>query len=182
MAVPSGQTVAGVGCVRGQLNLLTAGARVHPGVYTLPGPITAPGILTVTNGLTLANGGTYLWDMKTLKDDATGVAGTDFARLDVPLGAASLSGGVLTLGFVGTAADNGPNSTNQFWRTVHTWTILTAASSPTGKLSISNGNMSILWDSSVAKVLLALAIMVIVVPPVLRLLRRRQRKPEPDIG
>ncbi|MCT4541693.1 tripartite tricarboxylate transporter permease, partial [Pseudomonas aeruginosa] len=49
-------------------------------------------------------------------------------------------------------------------------------------LSISNGNMSILWDSSVAKVLLALAIMVIVVPPVLRLLRRRQRKPEPDIG
>mgnify|MGYP000376301872 CR=1 FL=1 len=49
-------------------------------------------------------------------------------------------------------------------------------------LSISNGNMSILWDSSVAKVLLALAIMVIVVPPVLRLLRRRQRKPEPDIA
>lgn len=140
MAVPSGQTVAGVGCVRGQLNLLTAGARVHPGVYTLPGPITAPGILTVTNGLTLANGGTYLWDMKNLKDNATGVAGTDFARLDVPLGSASLSGGVLTLGFVGTAADNGPNSTNQFWRTVHTWTILTAASSPTGKLSISNGN------------------------------------------
>lgn len=47
-------------------------------------------------------------------------------------------------------------------------------------LSISNGNLSILWDSSVAKVLLAMAIMVIVVPPVLRLLRRRQRKPQPE--
>ena len=49
-------------------------------------------------------------------------------------------------------------------------------------LSISNGNLSILWDSSVAKVLLAMAIMVIVVPPVLRLLRRRQRKPQPEGG
>lgn len=49
-------------------------------------------------------------------------------------------------------------------------------------LSISNGNMSILWDSSVTKVLLAMAILVIVVPPVLRLLRRRQLKPAPDIG
>jgi putative tricarboxylic transport membrane protein len=42
--------------------------------------------------------------------------------------------------------------------------------------------MSILWESSVTKILLAMAIMVIVVPPVLRLLRRRQRKPEPDVG
>ena len=49
-------------------------------------------------------------------------------------------------------------------------------------LSISNGNMSILWESSVTKILLAMAIMVIVVPPVLRLLRRRQRKPQPDVG
>ena len=48
-------------------------------------------------------------------------------------------------------------------------------------LSISNGNMGILWESSVTKILLAMAIMVIVVPPVLRLLRR-QRKPQPDVG
>lgn len=49
-------------------------------------------------------------------------------------------------------------------------------------LSISNGNMAILWESNVTKVLLALAIMVIVVPPVLRWVRRRQHKPQPDIG
>lgn len=49
-------------------------------------------------------------------------------------------------------------------------------------LSISNGNMAILWESSVTKILLAMAIMVIVVPPVLRWMRRRQQKPQPDIG
>jgi putative tricarboxylic transport membrane protein len=49
-------------------------------------------------------------------------------------------------------------------------------------LSISNGNLSILWDSGVTKVLLTLAIAVIIVPPVLRLLRRRQRKAQPNIG
>ncbi|HCT4585299.1 TPA: tripartite tricarboxylate transporter permease, partial [Enterobacter hormaechei] len=49
-------------------------------------------------------------------------------------------------------------------------------------LSISNGNMGILWESSVTKILLAMAIMVIVVPPVLRWVRRRQHKPQPDIG
>lgn len=49
-------------------------------------------------------------------------------------------------------------------------------------LSISNGNMGILWESSVTKILLAMAIMVIVVPPVLRWIRRRQHKPQPDIG
>ena len=48
-------------------------------------------------------------------------------------------------------------------------------------LSISNGDVAILWDSNVAKILLVLAIVVVVVPPVLRLLRR-QRKPQPDVG
>lgn len=49
-------------------------------------------------------------------------------------------------------------------------------------LSISNGNMAILWQSGVAKALLIMAIMVIVVPPVLRLIRKRSRKPQVDAG
>ncbi|PXV39664.1 tripartite tricarboxylate transporter TctA, partial [Salmonella enterica subsp. enterica serovar Newport] len=49
-------------------------------------------------------------------------------------------------------------------------------------LSISNGNMAILWQSGVAKALLIMAIMVIVVPPVLRLLRKHNRKPQVDAG
>lgn len=54
-------------------------------------------------------------------------------------GAVSLSGGVLTLGFVGTAGTSGPNSGNVFWKTEHTWTILTATSAPSGRLTVSNG-------------------------------------------
>jgi len=36
--------------------------------------------------------------------------------------------------------------------------------------------MNILWESGVAKTLLVLAFAVIVIPPVLRLVRKRQRK------
>ncbi|MNC13568.1 hypothetical protein D3C75_613200 [compost metagenome] len=43
-------------------------------------------------------------------------------------------------------------------------------------LSISNGGLSILWESGVAKSLLIMAIVVIVVPPVLRLIRRHRNK------
>lgn len=49
-------------------------------------------------------------------------------------------------------------------------------------LSISNGNMDILWASGVAKVLLVMAVLVIVVPPVLRLIRKRNSKPQVDIS
>ncbi|MDD4059421.1 MAG: hypothetical protein PHW08_01815, partial [Kiritimatiellae bacterium] len=143
--VPSGQTIAGVGSVRGKLNVSTAVAQVHPGSYALPGPVTAPGVLTITNGLSMANGGAYLWDLKTLTDDDTGAAGTDFGKLDVTGGGVNLSGGVLTLGFVGTAAANDPDSGNVFWKEEHTWTILTGTTPPAGKLAVSNGT----WNSGV---------------------------------
>jgi hypothetical protein len=138
--VPAGQVVAGIGTVLGRINVSTAGAKIHAGSYTLPGPVTNPGKLTITNGLAMASGGAYLWDLKTLKDDALGgVAGTDFGTLDVTAGAVSLSGGVLTLSFVGVAGTSGPNSGNAFWKTEHTWTILSATTPPTGILTVSNG-------------------------------------------
>lgn len=49
-------------------------------------------------------------------------------------------------------------------------------------LSISNGNMAILWESSVTKVLLVMAVAVIVIPPLLRILRKRHTKPQVDVG
>ncbi len=50
-------------------------------------------------------------------------------------------------------------------------------------LSISNGNLAILWQSGVTKTLLVLAIAVLVVPPLLRLRRKqRQRRAEANIG
>ena len=48
-------------------------------------------------------------------------------------------------------------------------------------LSISNGNVAILWQSGVTKTLLLLAIAVIVVPPLLRYMRKRQQKTPGDI-
>ncbi|CDG20844.1 Uncharacterized 52.8 kDa protein in TAR-I ttuC' 3'region [Xenorhabdus poinarii G6] len=41
-------------------------------------------------------------------------------------------------------------------------------------LSISNGNFAILWSSNIAQILLALAVMVIVIPPVLRIMKKRR--------
>jgi putative tricarboxylic transport membrane protein len=43
-------------------------------------------------------------------------------------------------------------------------------------LSISNGNLSILWGSGVTKTLLFLAIAAIVIPPLLRYLRKQRRR------
>ncbi|MBI6548680.1 tripartite tricarboxylate transporter permease [Xenorhabdus lircayensis] len=43
-------------------------------------------------------------------------------------------------------------------------------------LSISNGNFEILWSSAIAQVLLVLAILVIIIPPVLRIMNKRRNK------
>jgi len=48
-------------------------------------------------------------------------------------------------------------------------------------LSISNGELCILWQSGVTKTLLILAILVIAVPPVVKRLRRRQLKTQTDL-
>ena len=48
-------------------------------------------------------------------------------------------------------------------------------------LSISNGNVAILWQSGVTKTLLFLAIAVIVVPPLLRYWRKRQLNTQGDL-
>jgi putative tricarboxylic transport membrane protein len=49
-------------------------------------------------------------------------------------------------------------------------------------LSISNGSMSILWESGVAKGLLVMAAAVIIIPPLLRIIRKRSSKPQVDVG
>ncbi|SFU53310.1 tripartite tricarboxylate transporter permease [Xenorhabdus koppenhoeferi] len=43
-------------------------------------------------------------------------------------------------------------------------------------LSISNGNFEILWSSTIAQVLLILAILVIIIPPALRIVNKRRNK------
>ena len=48
-------------------------------------------------------------------------------------------------------------------------------------LSISNGNMAILWQSGVTKTLLFLAVLVIVVPPLAKYWRKRQLMTKGDL-
>ncbi|MDX7990097.1 tripartite tricarboxylate transporter permease [Xenorhabdus littoralis] len=43
-------------------------------------------------------------------------------------------------------------------------------------LSISNGNFEILWSSTIAQILLVLAILVIIIPPVLRIINKRRNR------
>lgn len=50
-----------------------------------------------------------------------------------------------------------------------------------GALSISNGNMAILWQSGVTKTLLLLAVLVIVVPPLVKYWRKRQLMTKGDL-
>jgi len=47
-------------------------------------------------------------------------------------------------------------------------------------LSISNGELGILWQSGVTKTLLIMATLVIVVPPLVKQLRKRQLKTQDD--
>lgn len=43
-------------------------------------------------------------------------------------------------------------------------------------LSISNGDFNILWSSTISKSLLILAVLVLVLPPIVKLIRKRRRQ------
>ena len=84
------------------------------------------GLLTLSAGLDLSAGGngpTNVWELAALKDNATGVAGTDFDQI-------VLTGGTLALGtqatldirFTGSAT--APDAGDPFWQSPHTWTII----------------------------------------------------------
>jgi len=69
------------------------------------------------------NGATNVWELAALKDDSTGVAGTDFDQIVA-------SGGTLTLGTVATldirftGSAIAPNFDDPFWQSSHTWRII----------------------------------------------------------
>ena len=113
----TGGTLAGSGTVGGLLKI-TSGGTIAPG--------NSPGKLTLQTGLDLSGGGEYLWQLGSLKDSVTGIAGTDFDQIALLGGNLALGGSsVLTLDFslLGSA---GPNSTDSFWHFSHDWTIIAA--------------------------------------------------------
>jgi len=85
-----------------------------------------------TAALDLSGGGIYRWELGSLKDDTTGTAGIDFDQLALTgSGGNLLLGGssALTLGFDNGVAD--PNSSDPFWTSNHTWTIIAASAGVT---------------------------------------------------
>lgn len=106
----------------------------------MPGPSRTPGILTLTGGLCVTNGGVYAWDLAQLKDNAYSPGTTTYSQLSVLDGSVTLSGGSLAISFL-NGIDT-PASTNAFWKTNHTWTVISAAAPPVGTLKVINGTYS----------------------------------------
>jgi autotransporter-associated beta strand protein len=121
VTVNFGGTLAGTGTVAGPVTVSGSG---------ISGGVTA-GILTVQAGADLSGGGTNIWDLAALKDDTTGVAGTDYDRLSVSGGNLVLGGSsVLQLRFVGIGM---PGFSNPFWQSNHVWKVVSlsgAAANP----------------------------------------------------
>jgi autotransporter-associated beta strand protein len=110
-------TLVGTGTIAGPVTNLPAG--------TISGGSakSAVGKLTMQSGLDMSAGGTNAWELGVLKDDSTGVAGSDFDQLAISGGNLNLgSPATLALGFLAPAS--APSVTNAFWRTTHNWTVI----------------------------------------------------------
>lgn len=139
-SIPAGQILAGIGVITGGVVVANANATLHPGSYSLAPALTNnPGILSISGGLTFANNGCYAWVLNQLKDNAFAPGTTTYSQINVTNGAVNLSGGTLAINFTGVVSTNSPSSTNVFWKSGHTWTILTAPTPPVGILAVSNG-------------------------------------------
>jgi len=147
VTVNPGGTLLGNGTIAGAVTVANGG--------TMSAGFSA-GRLTLSAGLNLSasgNGATNVWELAALKDDATGVAGTDFDQI-------VLTGGTLALGdlatldirFVGLASE--PDASSPFWQSAHTWTIisLNGGSNPGSSCfsGVKNGSYSTGYFAAVA--------------------------------
>ena len=115
--VNSGGTLLGKGTLAGAVTVASGGTV---GAGFSAGQLNLSAGLTMTAG---GNGATNMWELAALKDNATGVAGTDFDQIVV-------SGGTLALGtqttidirFISPAT--APDAGDPFWQSSHSWTII----------------------------------------------------------
>lgn len=114
-------TLGGSGTIHGAVSG-TTGGTISPGS-------SGAAKLTLQSGLNLSGGGTYDWHLVNLKDSSTGTAGTDFDQISLTGGNLALgSSSQLTLDFSLLAAGSGPNSSNSFWDSNHSWTVISGTS------------------------------------------------------
>jgi trimeric autotransporter adhesin len=128
--VASPATLGGGGIIGGAVSVST-GAVISPGD-------NGAGNFTLNNGLTLA--GSYSWDLVAL---STATAGTDFDRLTLTVGDATITGAGLGLNLGAFAPSADP-----FWDITQTWTGIlnnTGLGSLTGAFAITNDQSA--WAS-----------------------------------
>jgi len=134
----TGGTLAGTGTVSG-LVTVGSGGVISPG--------NSPGKLTLQTGVDFSGGGKLLWQLATLTDDSNGVAGTDFDQVLLTGGNLTLGGtSLLTLDFSLLGVGD-PNSSNAFWQTNHSWTVIDGTGSAT---NIGSTNFSQITDPTFA--------------------------------
>lgn len=165
VAVKAEATLGGPGDVDGELFL---SGSVNPGD---PLHANTAGILTINGNTTFLDGSDYQWELTTLTDSLTGIAGSDWdflqinGDLDLPSFADNLFAQV-TLQF-----DNliDPNSGNAFWEQDHIWEIAAVAgtisnfSAGATSLDVDNprwsqGKFNLALDSTGHQILLAYTI------------------------
>jgi hypothetical protein len=104
--------LGGTGTIAGAVTVMTNGS-IAPGA--------SAGTLTLQNGLDASSGGTYIWE---LAANSTSGPGNNFDVLAVNGGSVVLGGtSKLALNFIGSATS--PDSSNPFWQSARSWTILT---------------------------------------------------------
>ncbi len=117
VTVNTGGTLLGQGTIAGAVTVATGGTI---GAGFSAGQLTLPAGLNLGAG---GNGPTNVWELAALKDNAAGVAGTDFDQIVI-------SGGTLTLGTLATlnirftGAATAPDSNEPFWQSPRTWRIV----------------------------------------------------------
>ncbi len=115
--VNSSGTIAGTGLISGNV-VVNSGGNISGG--------SALGKLRLQNGLNLSSGGTDVWNLYSLADDTSGVAGTNFDQLQITGGNLVLNGSSqVSIQFAGTATN--PDFGDSYWQTNHSWTIVSLA-------------------------------------------------------
>jgi len=110
--------------------MLLAQATIDGSVAIASGATVGAGFsagkATFSSGLTMSasgNGATNVWELAALKDDSTGVAGTDFDQIIITGGSLALGTSAnLDIRFTGSATT--PNYDDSFWQLSHTWRIV----------------------------------------------------------
>jgi autotransporter-associated beta strand protein len=120
VTINTGGTLLGQGTIAGAVTVASGG--------TIGAGFSA-GTVTLSAGLNLSaggNGATNIWELAALKDGGTGVPGADFDQIVLTGGTLAL-GSQATLDIRFTGAVSAPNASNPFWRSAHTWTVISLA-------------------------------------------------------